>query len=85
MESIVFILFAVIAMVIVSSSKKGKKEKAANYKAANSGKIHNTQSGSMPHEHSNKKFTTLPDVSKLPPGYILLNGEIVRVKDLENK
>lgn len=36
-------------------------------------------SGTMPHKHS------MSDASKLPPGYILLNGEPVRVADLEGK
>lgn len=43
------------------------------------------QSGAMPHKHEKGHYTSMPDVSKLPPGYILLNGEPVRVADLEGK
>ncbi len=44
------------------------------------------ESGSMPHKHETKKYTSsMADASKLPPGYILLNGEPVRVADLEGK
>lgn len=42
-------------------------------------------SGSMPHKHEKSHYTAMMDVSKLPPGYILLNGEPVRVADLEGK
>ena len=41
--------------------------------------------GSMAHRHEERHFTTMPDVTTLPKGYILLNGEPVRVADLENK
>ena len=46
---------------------------------------HNTKSGSMPHKHEKNKYKSMADASKLPPGYILLNGEPVRVADLEGK
>ena len=43
-------------------------------------------SGTMPHKHETRKYTaSMSDASKLPPGYILLNGEPVRVADLEGK
>lgn len=43
-------------------------------------------SGTMPHTHETRKYTaSMSDASKLPPGYILLNGEPVRVADLEGK
>ena len=48
-------------------------------------KFHSRESGSMPHEHSNKKYRSMADASNLPKGYILLNGEPVRVADLEGK
>ena len=41
--------------------------------------------GAMPHKHEKKHYTSMADTSKLPPGYILLNGEPVRVADLEGK
>ena len=43
------------------------------------------ESGTMPHKHETGHYTSMPDASKLPKGYILLNGEPVRVADLENK
>ena len=42
-------------------------------------------SGTMPHKHEKGHYTSMADTSKLPPGYILLNGEPVRVADLEGK
>ena len=42
-------------------------------------------SGTMPHKHESGHYTSMMDVSKLPKGYILLNGEPVRVADLEGK
>ena len=51
-------------------------------------------SGAMPHKHKEKgvydtynkrHYASMADASKLPPGYILLNGEPVRVADLEGK
>ena len=41
--------------------------------------------GAMPHRHEKGHYTSMADASKLPPGYILLNGEPVRVADLEGK
>ena len=48
-------------------------------------KVHDTNPGAMPHKHETGHYTSMSDASKLPPGYILLNGEAVRVADLENK
>lgn len=48
-------------------------------------KFHSRESGSMPHEHKKEKYVSMADASNLPKGYILLNGEPVRVADLENK
>ena len=48
-------------------------------------KFHSKESGSMPHEHKNDKYRSMADASNLPKGYILLNGEPVRVADLEDK
>ena len=42
-------------------------------------------SGTMPHKHEKGHYTSMMDTSKLPKGYILLNGEPVRVADLEGK
>lgn len=57
---------------------------SGTYDTFNRKSIFNT-SGSMPHVHSEEHYTSMADVSKLPPGYILLNGEPVRVADLEGK
>ena len=43
------------------------------------------ESGTMPHKHEKGHYTSMSDASKLPKGYILLNGEPVRVADLEDK
>ena len=48
-------------------------------------KFHSTESGSMAHDHFTGKYRSMADASQLPPGYILLNGEPVRVADLEGK
>lgn len=48
-------------------------------------KFHSKESGSMPHEHRNEKYVSMADASNLQKGYILLNGEPVRVADLEGK
>lgn len=42
-------------------------------------------SGSMPHKHEEEHYRSSMDSAKLPKGYILLNGEPVRVADLEDK
>lgn len=54
------------------------------YDTFNKKSLFNTQ-GAQPHIHETKKYSSMPDASKLPPGYILLNGEPVRVADLEGK
>lgn len=43
------------------------------------------ESSAMPHKHETKHYTATCDASKLPKGYILLNGEPVRVADLDEK
>lgn len=48
-------------------------------------KTHNAKPGAMPHKHENGHYTSMSDASNLPKGYILLNGEPVRVADLEGK
>ena len=48
-------------------------------------KSRRNDSGSMPHEHDRGHYKPMPDVSTLPKGYVLLNGEPVRVADLDNK
>ena len=48
-------------------------------------KTHNAKPGAMPHRHENGHYTSMSDASNLPKGYILLNGEPVRVADLEDK
>ena len=41
--------------------------------------------GAQPHVHETRKYKSMADASQLPKGYILLNGEPVRVADLEGK
>ena len=48
-------------------------------------KTHNAKPGAMPHKHETRHYTSMSDASNLPQGYILLNGEPVRVADLEGK
>ena len=48
-------------------------------------KTHDTKPGAMPHKHEKGHYTSMCDASNLPKGYILLNGEPVRVADLEDK
>ena len=48
-------------------------------------KTHNARPGAMPHKHETRHYTSMSDASNLPKGYILLNGEPVRVADLEGK
>ena len=48
-------------------------------------KTHDTKPGAMPHKHETNHYTSMCDASKLPKGYILLNGEPVRVAELEDK
>jgi hypothetical protein len=61
-----------------------KPAKPVRYDTFNKKSIFN-ESGAMPHKHETKHYTSMSDASKLPPGYILLNGEPVRVADLEGK
>ncbi len=86
------VIFGVVIAVILR--KKGKKNEASSmpqghkkvgrYDTYNKKSIFN-DSGAQPHLHEAKKYKSMSDASKLPPGYILLNGEPVRVADLEGK
>ena len=68
-----------------SSAMPHEHRRPGNYDTFSGRKTHNSESGSMPHKHDTKKYTSQADASNLPPGYILLNGEPVRVADLEGK
>ncbi len=48
-------------------------------------KYHNKESGAMDYDRNKAKYRSMADASQLPKGYILLNGEPVRVADLEGK
>ena len=48
-------------------------------------KTHNAKSGAMPHKHEKGHYTSMCDASNMTKCYILLNGEPVRVADLEDK
>ena len=91
----VAIYLVIIAFVILAArKKKGTREassmphehaKPGQYVSYNKRNFMNT-AGAQPHVHEAKKYTaSMADASKLPPGYILLNGEPVRVADLEGK
>lgn len=71
---------------------KGKESSSMPHKHRESGvydtfnrKNKRNDSGAMPHKHEKGHYTSMSDASKLPPGYILLNGEPVRVADLDGK
>ena len=67
-----------------SSAMPHKHRESGVYDSYNK-KSWRNDSGTMPHKHETGHYTAMLDVSKLPPGYILLNGEPVRVADLEGK
>ena len=67
-----------------SSAMPHTHRKEGHYDTFNKKSIFN-ESGTMPHKHETGHYTSMSDASKLPPGYILLNGEPVRVADLEGK
>ena len=98
MAAIVSALFYLVVFILISmllrkkSSPKPKETSAMphEHKRAGSYDTFNKKSpvntaGAQPHVHETKKYTSMSDASKLPPGYILLNGEPVRVADLEGK
>ena len=93
----VIVYVALIALVLVARKKKITKINSNNpgamphqHKPANAYETYNKKSprndsGTMPHKHEKNHYTSMADASKLPKGYILLNGEPVRVADLEGK
>ena len=68
-----------------SGAMPHEHKKPGKYETFSGRKTHSRESGAMPHKHETKKCTSQADASHLPPGYILLNGEPVRVADLEGK
>ncbi len=60
-------------------------ESGSMFRRRENGKFHSTESGSMAHDKESGRYRSMADASQLPPGYILLNGEPVRVADLEDK
>jgi hypothetical protein len=91
----VIIDVVIVVFVVLAISKRNKKGKEASsmpagqrkqgkYVTYNKKSFFN-ESGAQPHVHETKKYKSMSDASKLPPGYILLNGEPVRVADLEGK
>ena len=93
----VVVYVALIALVLVARKKKLTKINPNNpgamphqHKPASVYETYNKKSprndsGTMPHKHEKNHYTSMADASKLPKGYILLNGEPVRVADLEGK
>ncbi len=65
-----------------ASAMPHKHRESGVYDTANRHKWDNSD-GAMPHSHANDRPRHI-DVATLPKGYILLNGEPVRTKDLEN-
>lgn len=92
----VVIYVLIVIGVLISRKKFGTKmtqnEGAMPHKHKSEGrydtfnkKSWKHESGAMPHKHEKGHYTSMSDASKLPKGYILLNGEPVRVADLEDK
>ena len=75
MEGLLSIAIYVVVIILVIAAKK-KRVTRINQ---------NNNPGAMPHKHEKNHYTAMADASKLPKGYILLNGEPVRVADLEGK
>ena len=67
-----------------TSAMPHKHRPAGHYDTFNK-KRFGQEPGAMPHKHEKEHYRSMADASKLPPGYILLNGEPVRVADLEGK
>ena len=89
----VFIIIAAIAVRHKKVTDRAKESSSIPHRHSAPGEYvsfnksaKNNSAGTMPHVHETKKYTaSMSDASKLPPGYILLNGEPVRVADLEGK
>ena len=71
--------------IVMQSSSMPHVHKADGVYETYNKKSRRNDSGSMPHEHDRGHYKPMPDVSTLPKGYVLLNGEPVRVADLDNK
>ncbi|MCR5404109.1 MAG: hypothetical protein K6E91_09895 [Butyrivibrio sp.] len=101
MESILSVVIVMIFTVLVMIKKKDafrgnkdmnqtssamphKHKPEGHYDTFNKKTKYNT-AGAQPHVHSSMKYKPMPDINTLPKGYILLNGEPVRVADLEGK
>ena len=92
--SIVIYLVVIMGFVFAANKKKQMREsssmphthaKPGQYDTFNKKNFLNS-AGAQPHVHESRKYiASMSDASKLPPGYILLNGEPVRVADLEGK
>lgn len=91
--SLLIYVVVIVAFAMAASKKKKAREsssiphehaKPGQYVSYNKKNFMNT-AGAQPHVHEARKYTSMSDASKLPPGYILLNGEPVRVADLEGK
>ncbi|SEL19867.1 hypothetical protein SAMN04487770_10738 [Butyrivibrio sp. ob235] len=75
------------------TADSSKREASSMPHAHKSAGVYNTynrknarnDAGAMPHRHDKGHYTSMSDASRLPKGYILLNGEPVRVADLDGK
>ncbi|MCR5669711.1 MAG: hypothetical protein K6G10_01780 [Butyrivibrio sp.] len=96
-EAVPSIIYVVVIILVIAKVRKNKGKKMGQ--APSMPHVHPTpgthvtfnkksrdnSSGTMPHSHEREKYVSMADASHLPPGYILLNGEPVRVADLEGK
>ena len=71
--------------VVRSASSMEHTHREAGYHDTYNKKTRYNTAGAQPHVHETRKYRSMADASQLPKGYILLNGEPVRVADLEGK
>ena len=89
MDGFIFVILyvGIIAYIVLAIRKKklGQGNGPVKHYDTFNKKKFGRESGAMPHKHEKTHYTSMADASKLPPGYILLNGEPVREADLEGK
>ncbi len=94
-STVVEFMIIVLIIVLVRRARTKKMYKSLSamphehtqpgkYQTYNKKRMDNS-AGAQPHKHETRKYTSMSDASKLPKGYILLNGEPVKVSDLDNK
>lgn len=73
------------SMPVNRPSSMAHTHSAPNSHETYNGRMRDNSTGAQPHVHETRKYKSMADASQLPKGYILLNGEPVRVADLEGK